>query len=126
MDDQGEVINEEGVEGEVQVKGEPIFDDYINDDINGEFQDGWFITGDIGSWISGELVLTGRSFDRLIVNGVNYSVPAINQKIEEYCNERGYSNTICAIASVIPQKGSIRTSLQPLFLIISRNSLQFL
>lgn len=100
VDDQGEVINEEGVEGEVQVKGEPIFDDYINDDINGEFQDGWFITGDIGSWISGELVLTGRSFDRLIVNGVNYSVPAINQKIEEYCNERGYSNTICAIASI--------------------------
>ena len=59
--------------GEVSIKGPGVFSGYYNDpEATAEtLADGWFSTGDLGFLADGELYLTGRSKDLLIVHGHN-------------------------------------------------------
>ncbi len=65
--------NAEQAIGEVCVRGPSIFAGYYNDaEATAEsLQDGWLRTGDLGFLKDGELYLTGRTKDLLIINGHN-------------------------------------------------------
>jgi acyl-CoA synthetase (AMP-forming)/AMP-acid ligase II len=64
----------EGRVGEVLAKGPGIFAGYYNDSAatQATLQDGWLRTGDLGFLKGGELYLTGRIKDLLIINGHNW------------------------------------------------------
>jgi acyl-CoA synthetase (AMP-forming)/AMP-acid ligase II len=59
--------------GEVRIAGPGIFSGYYNDpEATAEsLRDGWFFTGDLGFLHDGELYLTGRTKELLIVRGHN-------------------------------------------------------
>lgn len=63
----------EGTIGEVCVQGPGIFLGYYRDEeaTRAALHDGWFATGDLGFVNGGELYLTGRTKDLLIVHGHN-------------------------------------------------------
>ena len=63
----------EGVVGNIQVSGTNVTRGLYGDGDGGLFTaDGWLRTGDCGVQVDGELVITGRSKDIIIVNGQNY------------------------------------------------------
>ena len=75
------------VDGEIQIKGDHIFDKYINNpaETAASFQDGWFCTGDLG-YIDedGYLYITGRIKSLLILpNGEKLSPEEPEQMINE-------------------------------------------
>ena len=45
--------------------------------------DGWFNTGDLGFIQNGEMTITGRAKDVIIINGVNYYCHEIEAAVEE-------------------------------------------
>ena len=59
--------------GEICIKGPGVFLGYYNDPeaTRSTLQDGWFATGDLGFVRNGELYITGRTKDLLIVHGQN-------------------------------------------------------
>lgn len=63
----------QGTVGEVRIQGPSVFSGYYNDpQATAEaLVDGWLATGDMGFMESGELYLTGRLKDLLIVRGEN-------------------------------------------------------
>ena len=63
----------EGEIGEVHIKGPGVFRGYYGDPeaTAATLRDGWFATGDLGFLQGGELYLTGRTKDLLIVHGHN-------------------------------------------------------
>ena len=63
----------EGRIGEICVKGPGVFAEYYNDPeaTNEVLVDGWLHTGDLGFFVDGELYVTGRLKDLLIVRGQN-------------------------------------------------------
>jgi len=63
----------DGAIGEVQVRGPSVFAGYYNDPgaTAESLRDGWLLTGDLGFLDGGELYLTGRVKDLLIVRGHN-------------------------------------------------------
>lgn len=72
-DDDREVAN--GIVGNIQIRGENISTGVYRDPESTEaiFCDGnWLRTGDCGATVDGELVITGRAKDIIIVNGQNY------------------------------------------------------
>jgi fatty-acyl-CoA synthase len=68
----GEFISDEQI-GEIWVKGPSVFSGYYNDAAATaeSLHDGWLSTGDLGFLKKGELHITGRIKDLLIVNGQN-------------------------------------------------------
>ncbi|MFQ6004222.1 MAG: AMP-binding protein [Woeseia sp.] len=74
VDDEDEVLAD-GLTGNIQIRGGNVTKGLYDD---GEQQammfagDGWLRTGDCGLFVDGELVITGRSKDIIIVNGQNY------------------------------------------------------
>jgi fatty-acyl-CoA synthase len=63
----------EGEIGEVRARGPGIFSGYFNDPeaTREGLRDGWLLTGDLGFLHAGELHLTGRSKEVLILHGHN-------------------------------------------------------
>ncbi|KAF9869771.1 nonribosomal peptide synthetase [Colletotrichum karsti] len=76
-----------GESGELQVSGPVVFDRYYNNEkATGESftLDGWFITGDLCFLDdAGNLHLSGRTKDAIIVNGVKWSATELETAIEE-------------------------------------------
>jgi len=72
LSDSGEIANPDSV-GEIVIRGDCLFDGYYNrPDLTAQsFVDGWFRTGDLGFVLDGELYVTGRKKDLLIVGGEN-------------------------------------------------------
>ncbi len=94
----------EGKIGYLQVKGDAVFSGYYynlqaNQDVF--LEGGWFRTGDLGFLSNGHLVLTGRSSEIIIINGVNYysheielvveKIPGVNVSYTAAC---GVSNNL--------------------------------
>lgn len=74
VDHENNLLPEETI-GNLQVKGDPVFPAYYkNSSANQEafLADGWFKTGDLGFISNGHLVITGRSKETIIINGVNF------------------------------------------------------
>ncbi|MCW5313965.1 SDR family NAD(P)-dependent oxidoreductase [Nostoc sp. KVJ3] len=72
--------------GRLQIQGFSVTEGYYNNpELNREvFQEGgWFSTGDLGYLHNGELVITGREKQEIIINGINYFAHEIETAIEE-------------------------------------------
>jgi acyl-CoA synthetase (AMP-forming)/AMP-acid ligase II/acyl carrier protein len=73
-DDNDQVLDD-GKVGNIQLRGGSITERIYGDAAATEIlftADGWLRTGDCGVFVDGELVITGRSKDIIIVNGQNY------------------------------------------------------
>lgn len=73
--DDSDQILDDGLVGNIQVQGTSVTRGLYNDDAaDAELftADRWLRTGDVGVIVDGELVITGRSKDIIIVNGQNY------------------------------------------------------
>ncbi|MEV5187768.1 amino acid adenylation domain-containing protein [Streptomyces werraensis] len=85
VDEQGTVLTE-GEAGRFQVRGTSVTGGYHdNPAANAEAftDDGWFDTGDLAFLRDGELYITGRAKDVIIVNGVNHYSHEIEACVEE-------------------------------------------
>ncbi|TWD29121.1 amino acid adenylation domain-containing protein [Streptomyces sp. T12] len=85
VDEQGTVLTE-GETGRFQVRGTSVTGGYHdNPAANAEAftDDGWFDTGDLAFLRDGELHITGRAKDVIIVNGVNHYSHEIEACVEE-------------------------------------------
>lgn len=60
------------VVGEVEVRGPSVMSGYVGPDAPDPFRDGWLRTGDLGYLADGDLYVTGRIKDLIIVLGQNY------------------------------------------------------
>jgi fatty-acyl-CoA synthase len=58
--------------GEICVRGPSLMDRYVGEGAPDPFEDGWLRTGDMGYLADGELYVTGRIKDMIIVMGHNY------------------------------------------------------
>jgi acyl-CoA synthetase (AMP-forming)/AMP-acid ligase II/acyl carrier protein len=77
---------DEDVVGHIHIRGENVTTGIYNDDEAGAALfagDGWLRTGDCGAFVDGDLVITGRSKDIIIVNGQNYYPHDIEEIIAE-------------------------------------------
>lgn len=64
----------EGYVGEIEIQSYGLMRGYLDVDPSDTFrEDGWFPTGDLGYMSDGELFVTGRIKDVLIVMGANYA-----------------------------------------------------
>lgn len=63
----------EGQCGQIAVKAPYLFSAYyrLPDETAAAFVDGWYLTGDIGTLVDGELFIIGRIKDVIVVNGKN-------------------------------------------------------
>jgi fatty-acyl-CoA synthase len=74
------VLGDDGVElaegqiGEIALRGGFMFEGYYNNpaDTRAAFRGCWFLTGDLGAVLAGEVFITGRRKDVIIVNGKNF------------------------------------------------------
>ena len=73
IDENGRSVDEE-VEGRLLLRGASVFDGYDGEDeLNASMLvDGWLLTGDLAYIKAGELYVTGREKDMVIVNGNNH------------------------------------------------------
>jgi malonyl-CoA/methylmalonyl-CoA synthetase len=96
--DQGRVISEEDVSGEIQVRGPNVFLEYWNrpDATQESFLDGWFRTGDIAVLEDGYYRIMGRSSIDIIKSG-GYKLSAL--EIEAALLDHS-SITQCAVVGV--------------------------
>ncbi len=71
-DDEGTPLGERHV-GRLFVRGPSVMPGYFQkpEESAQVLRDGWLDTGDLGYWYKGELVITGRAKDLIIVNGRN-------------------------------------------------------
>ncbi len=69
----------DGVEGELCFKGPSVTPGYLNNPeaTAASFKDGWLHTGDLGYMLDGEVYVTGRMKDLIIINGRNIHPQAI-------------------------------------------------
>lgn len=84
-DDNGGPVAEHQV-GRIFVRGPSVMDGYFDDpsatsDVLGE--DGWLDTGDLGYTVQGQLVVTGRRKDLVILNGLNIWPQDVEWAIEK-------------------------------------------
>jgi acyl-CoA synthetase (AMP-forming)/AMP-acid ligase II len=77
----------EGRVGTITVSGPSITPGYFNDpELSARvLRDGWLDTGDLGFLLDGELYITGRAKDLIIIRGRNYAP----QEIEQYALVEG-------------------------------------
>lgn len=74
----------DGEQGEVTVRGPSLCSGYSGGDYPSPVRDGWLYTGDRGYLRAGELYITGRFKDLIIVDGVNidpYEIEAIADEV---------------------------------------------
>ena len=79
-------IASDGEIGRLQVSGETITPGYFGNaeqNLASFTPDGWFETGDLAIIRDGQLTITGRSKDLIIVNGANYYCHDIESAVEE-------------------------------------------
>ena len=73
----------EGCVGRILARGPSLMDGYLNapEATVRALRDGWLDTGDLGFLLDGELFLTGRAKDVLILRGRNYAPEGVEQAV---------------------------------------------
>jgi fatty-acyl-CoA synthase len=73
LDDAGSPL-EDGAIGEIALAGKFMFQGYYRnaEATAASLREGWFLTGDLGAVVDGEVFITGRLKDVIIVNGRNF------------------------------------------------------
>ena len=81
----------EGRIGEIVFSGPSVTRGYFEDaeETRATIRDGWLFTGDVGFLYAGELFVTGRVKDRIIVNGRNYHPQDFEWVVERHAAIRG-------------------------------------
>ena len=96
--------------GLLQVKGETVTAGYYRQpELNQEIftTDGWFNTGDLGFLQSGQLTITGRQKDVIIINGANYYNHEIEAVVEEIAGVNLSYTAACMVADSQQQQVAI-------------------
>ncbi|MFA0964363.1 amino acid adenylation domain-containing protein [Roseivirga sp. BDSF3-8] len=89
----------EGVAGNILIKGGNVTAGYYrNEKATGQLftKDGWLRTGDIGLWHEGELIITGRAKNLIIINGQNYYPHDLEQVVMNALNREAGTVVACA------------------------------
>ncbi|MFJ7149032.1 amino acid adenylation domain-containing protein [Streptomyces sp. NPDC100445] len=98
--DEHHTVLTEGDVGRLQVRGTSVTGGYHDNaaaDAEAFTDDGWFDTGDLAFLREGELHITGRAKDVIIVNGVNHYSHEIEACVEELpCAVRSFT-AACAV-----------------------------
>lgn len=84
VDDHGKLLGE-GQEGEIRVRSNALCQGYATPDgLSTEcFVDDWLITGDRGYLLQGELYVTGRTKQLILIHGVNHYPQTIEWAVAE-------------------------------------------
>jgi acyl-CoA synthetase (AMP-forming)/AMP-acid ligase II len=97
------IVDEEGRDlpdgkvGRIWIQGPSLMDGYLSDPLATAraLRDGWLNTGDLGFLHEGELYLTGRAKDVVILRGRNYAPEEIERAVEGVAGVR----TGCVVAA---------------------------
>ena len=98
-DEQGAVVRE-GQIGQLEVQGAALFSGYYNDESANRTaftRDRWFRTGDLARLRAGQVSITGRVKDVIIVRGVNYSCDQIEQLLDEMAGIAATYTAACGV-----------------------------
>ncbi|MDB5999589.1 MAG: AMP-dependent synthetase and ligase [Rhizobacter sp.] len=106
--------------GHVQIRGENVTKGFYGDGAERDSTlsvDGWLDTGDLGFFWDGQLVITGRAKDLIIVNGQNYypsdleriaeQVPGINANRVAAAGVRGIQGGTEELALFVLHRGNL-------------------
>jgi len=98
VDGEGNVLPEETV-GSLHVRGEPVATGYYGAPQDGDAfrADGWFDTGDLGFLSGGELYVTGRAKQSIIVSGANYYCGEIEEVVDAVEGVEPSFSAACAV-----------------------------
>jgi acyl transferase domain-containing protein/acyl-CoA synthetase (AMP-forming)/AMP-acid ligase II/acyl carrier protein len=98
VNDEQQVVPENTV-GHLQVRGGAVSPGYLRDqEANRVFHsDGWFESGDMGFLADGELVITGRKQESIIIRGVNYGCSEIEEAASSVPGVEPSFTVACAI-----------------------------
>jgi fatty-acyl-CoA synthase len=90
-----------GNEGEIWVRGPSVCAGYVGDHSawDANFHQGWLNTGDLGYLLDGELFVSGRSKDLIILNGRNVHPQPIEWAVGDIQGVRPQSVVAFAVAS---------------------------
>lgn len=89
-----------GVVGQFQVTGAAVSSGYYqNPQANQQafLNDGWFDTGDLGFFVDGELVISGRAKEVIIINGANFANAEIEAAVESVSGVTVSFTAACAV-----------------------------
>jgi len=88
-DDRGAILDA-GIEGRVWVSSPALMDGYLDraEATAEALRQGWLDTGDLGFFAEGDLYLTGRAKDVLILRGRNYSPLDVEQAVDSLAGVR--------------------------------------
>jgi acyl-CoA synthetase (AMP-forming)/AMP-acid ligase II/acyl carrier protein len=103
--------------GELEIRGATVMRGYAGGGGDGPDPNGWFKTGDLAMLTAGELVVTGRAKDTIIVNGQNLScvevesliagVPSIDPvHVCAVAHRPEQADTECVAVFVVPGSGA--------------------
>ncbi len=98
--DQSDLPVAEGKTGRLQIRGISVTPGYYENpeaDEKSFTSDGWFITGDLGQLVAGQLAITGREKDVIIINGVNFYNHEIEASVEEIAGIERSFTAVCAV-----------------------------
>jgi fatty-acyl-CoA synthase len=89
LDEKGETLPE-GRVGEIVFKGPSVTPGYFQNPLASYqvLKGGWLHTGDLGFILNGDLYISGRQKDLVIINGRNYPPQAIEWVVEEIAGVR--------------------------------------
>ena len=98
VNDEQEVVLENTV-GHLQVRGTAVSPGYFrNPQANRVFRaDGWFDSGDMGFLSEGELVITGRAKESIIIRGLNYACSEIEEAVNSVRGVEPSFTAACAV-----------------------------
>jgi myxalamid-type polyketide synthase MxaB len=98
VDEEGQVVSE-GTVGLLQIRGPVVSPGYFrNPEANRVFHDdGWFESGDMGFLVDGELVITGRAKESIIIRGVNYGCGEIEELVNSVPGVEPSFTAACAV-----------------------------
>ena len=87
-DPEGQPVRD-GEQGEITVRGPGLFSGYTDRDVPSPVVDGWLHTGDLGFLDDGELFVTGRLKDLIILDGQNLDPSEVEGVADDLVRTRG-------------------------------------